>query len=457
QPVGSYQTIAFTALAGDEQPGNDTVMNELEVLYPERHDVGATMILAPVGQVDSGTVVTPRAIVHNFGTRAETFPVTFRVGSVYDQTVPGVSLQPGATDTVSFPTWVAQPVGSYQTIAFTALGGDEQPDNDTVMNELEVLYPERHDVGATAILSPLGTLEPGTVVTPRAVVRNFGTRPATFPVTLSIGTAYNQTLDDVRLMPDETDTLSFPDWTAQQVGNHQVLAFTALANDRDRSNDTARAQVTVELLSDVGTETVLAPVGVRRLGEGIVRTVVTPKARIMNYGQQAERSFTVRLRIESLRVRPDTAVIGLVTEQFVTVSELAAGAVTELTFDDVEIGFGNYAVGCSTMLEADQRTENDAGSEHFLVASSAASDRDGRFTAMVYTRAGERIRKIEQDILAGDPLLVHWDGLNDRGEVTSPGVYVCFLRFDPTGGTSESQTTKLLVTSNFGGMVLTWR
>ncbi|MFO7638128.1 MAG: choice-of-anchor J domain-containing protein, partial [bacterium] len=171
QPLGRHEVLSFTYLADDQYRANDTVYGDsITVILPPRHDVGATMILAPVGQVDSGTVVTPRAIVHNFGTRAETFPVTFRVGSVYNQTVPGVSLQPGATDTVSFPTWVAQPVGSYQTIAFTALAGDEQPGNDTVMNELEVLYPERHDVGATMILAPVGQVDSGTVVTPRAIV-----------------------------------------------------------------------------------------------------------------------------------------------------------------------------------------------------------------------------------------------------------------------------------------------
>jgi hypothetical protein len=455
-PLGRLTTLAFTDLAGDDDRSNDTVFgaDTIEVQHPERHDVGATAILAPAGVLDSGTVVTPLAVVRNFGTRTETFPVTFTIGGGYSETVQA-TLGMGGVDTVSFPSWTAQPVGSHATAAFTALGNDRDRSNDTTRGTVEVQHPERHDVGATLVIAPAGTVFAGTVVTPRAAVRNFGTRDESFPVTFAIG-AYQQTVQATLAM-GETDTLAFPDWTATPAGDLTAACWTGLAADENRANDTTRSQVRVELLSDVGTEAVLAPVGGRTLGEGIVRTIVAPVARIANYGQRTERSFTVRFCIDSLRVRPDTVALRRVAEQFVTVSELAPGAELELTFDNVELGFGSYAIRCSTMLDLDQHTANDEGRQGFRVSSSAASDRDGRFKAVVYTRAGERVRAVEQDILAGDPLLVRWDGKNDRGEVAAPGIYICLLRFDAVDGEVETQTTKLLVTSDFGGMVLTWR
>ncbi len=420
-------------------------------------DVGATMILQPAAQVDSGWVITPKAVVYNYGSRSETFPVTFRIGSVYDQTVTGITLTPGQTDTVDFPNWVAQPIGTHQTMAFTDLTGDQNRANDTVTSEVQVLYPERHDVGATMILAPVGRIDEGTVVTPRAVVYNYGTRDEPeFPVTLTIGSDYRRTLI-ASLAVGASDTLSFEQWTAGPAGVQPVVCFTEMAGDINRTNDTARSSVTVEHVFDVGTEAVLAPVGVIRLEEGILETTVSPRARIANFGQRAVGSFTVRFWIDSVDVHNDSAVLGTAYEQVVTVSELAPGARLELKFPDWALPLGNYVVSCSTMLAEDRNHDNDRSTQPCNIAAHAASNRSGRFEAVIYTRAGERIRSISLDIRIGDPMLVRWDGLNDRGNMCAPGIYLCLLRFVPTNGATEHQSQKLLVTSDFTGMVLTWR
>jgi hypothetical protein len=102
-----------------------------DALHPARGDVGATLILAPVGTIDSGTVVTPQAVVRSFKTSDETFRVTFNVGAAYSKTVTDVTLAPDQTDTVSFPSWTAEPEGDYVTMSFTGLAGDENRHNDT--------------------------------------------------------------------------------------------------------------------------------------------------------------------------------------------------------------------------------------------------------------------------------------------------------------------------------------
>jgi hypothetical protein len=140
--------------------------NYFTIVY---QDVGTVYIMWPWGQVDSGTPITPQTLIENYGSRTETFPVTFRIGAVYDRTVQ-CTLTAGQVDTADFPTWIAEPIGTHGTMSFTNLTGDQYHPNDTTIGEVpvEVVYPERHDVGATAILVPVGTLDSGTVITTTA-------------------------------------------------------------------------------------------------------------------------------------------------------------------------------------------------------------------------------------------------------------------------------------------------
>jgi hypothetical protein len=468
QPVGRYLVSAFTALDSDENRANDTAdaAEPLEVVYPERHDVGATAILAPRDTVDSGATVTPTAVVHNFGTRAELFPVVLRIGSVYDQTVTGVSLAPGQTDTVGFPDWVAGPVGDHPLLSFTVLAGDGDRSNDSVFGAdtlgapetLHVVLPERHDVAATIILAPLGRVDSASQVTPLAVVQNLGTRDeAEFQVTFTIGSRYAQTVT-TGLGAGQTDTLDFPTWTAEEVGVLSALCYTGLAGDENRANDTVRSEVRVVLVADVGAEAVLAPVGAVKLTEGITFHTVSPRARLANYGQTSEAGFEVRFRIDSVMVYPgpETTHLGTAYEQTASVGLLAAGGRLEISFPDVELPFGHYAVSCSTRLATDADSSNNRAAEHYFVEPFQWNG-PGELQAVIYTRAGERVRTLSRRLREGDALLVQWDGANGRGSPCAPGVYICRLRLKPDQGEAQHQSFKLLVTTDFAGMVLTWR
>jgi hypothetical protein len=383
------------------------------------HDVAATSILAPSGAVPQGSVITPRVIVHNFGSSSETFPVTMEIGTIYTQTINNVDLDPDETDTIAFPDWTATP-GAYTTKAYTALVGDMNLMNDTIRGSVAVAqyiedfeandgnyipdpmtgawewgvpnsgpyaahsgvnvwgtvlngqyinsanyklnscefaatadnpelrfwhwydmesyydggnvkistdggmnwtivtpqsgYPEPaasssnagipnepcysgtsagweeavftlpvsngqifmlrwhfgsdpsvlydgwyiddvsgagfnivsidHDVGATAIVAPSGSVQQGTPVTPKVVIRNFGSNNENFPVTLRIGSGYSQTLSNVPLNAGQIDTVEFPTWTAT-TGLHLTTAYTALVGDMRPANDTAHGSVAV--------------------------------------------------------------------------------------------------------------------------------------------------------------------------------------------------------------------
>lgn len=301
RPVGTHALTCYTALHGDMDRTNDTVYGEVEVLRRTRRDVGSVAILAPVGTIDSGTTVTPRAVVQNTGTCEETFPCTFsinasRVGSVYEQTRMR-TLSPGQTDTVDFPDWVAEPIDQFVTRCFTVLAEDENPTNDTVEGQVTVVRSAHHDVSTTATLAPLGTIDSGSVVIPKAVVSNFGNCDENFPVTHCIGGVYRETVQ-CSLTPGQADTVNFPEWTPRQLGWYPTWAFTGLADDRDRTNDTAFAQNPVEVVPqnycDAGAIAILSPSGTLSLG-----TVVTPKTVVRNHGSQ-DQTCPVTFRIGDL-------------------------------------------------------------------------------------------------------------------------------------------------------------
>ncbi len=101
------------------------------------HDVGVTRILAPPDTVDSGASVTPRAVIHNFGSSEETFDVWFAVGVDYADTV-SLMLPPGATDTVGFEDWDALDLGTFAVICSTMLASDTNTTNDAVHDSVLV-------------------------------------------------------------------------------------------------------------------------------------------------------------------------------------------------------------------------------------------------------------------------------------------------------------------------------
>jgi hypothetical protein len=138
------------------------------------HDVGALQIIAPVGYITAGTNIIPKTIVQNFGNFTETFDVGFTFFG-YGDTQTVTNLAPGAIDTVEFNNWTAV-AGGYLETSFTMLVTDEDPSNNTAYMEFSVTGQVTHDVGATQILAPTGAILVGTIVTPIAIVHNFGSQ-----------------------------------------------------------------------------------------------------------------------------------------------------------------------------------------------------------------------------------------------------------------------------------------
>ena len=164
-----------TATGANYLPAEDTC----QVIAGGLDDVGVTSIIAPTDTVDSGTVVTPRAWIRNFGNTVCTFPTTMLIGTSYAGTQTVTDLAPGDSIEVGFADWTAAPRGVQAVRCSTVLTGDQNSGNDTLSGSVAVRLK---DVGVVGINKPAGTYGPRQIVTPTATVRNYGNVPVTFEV-----------------------------------------------------------------------------------------------------------------------------------------------------------------------------------------------------------------------------------------------------------------------------------
>jgi hypothetical protein len=101
-----------------------------------------------------------------------------------------------------------------------------------------------HDVGVAAWLLP-DTVDSGTVIAPRVVVRNYGLYTETFQVHLRIPGFY-EAGQVVTLGACLCDTIPFPAWVAQfWPPDRYVMAWTLLEGDENPANDTLTDTVIV--------------------------------------------------------------------------------------------------------------------------------------------------------------------------------------------------------------------
>ena len=350
-PPGRVDTISFrpwiankrgllvskcsTAFLPDANSGNNWVLGTVTVRV---RDVGVTQIISPIGVIDSGTTVTPRAKIKNFGTTTETFSTVFRIGTVYEDAIGVTNLLPGDSIIVSFTPWTATSRGIYPTKCSTRLTGDFVTANDAVRDSVIV---DVRDVGVVEIVAPIGEVDSGMVIVPQAKVRNYGIATASFSVSFRIGTFYNQTRNKT-LAGGMIDTVNFPAWTVIQRGTHTTKCFTTLTGDVNPANDSLMDSVMVRV-RDVGVTQIIAPSGTVDSG-----TVVTPQAKVKNYGNRIE-SFPVTFRIGTFYTNTQNVI------------NLNPGDSTVVTFATCTLRLrGTHTTKCTTALTGDVNPANNA-------------------------------------------------------------------------------------------------
>jgi len=168
-PATGQWTLRVSAQNVVTRPQPYAVVITGAVLLGDFHDVGVRTIVAPADSVDSGTVVTPKAVVRNFGTFEEDLAVWMNIGADYAESTE-VTLAAGASDTVEFATWSADSVDTFAVSCFTVCATDSNPANDTL-------------AGTTVVWPPTGIEEPGRIPSVFALDR---ARPTPFFGTTTI-------------------------------------------------------------------------------------------------------------------------------------------------------------------------------------------------------------------------------------------------------------------------------
>ncbi len=131
---GSWAVRCSTYYAGDMKPGNDTIDDNFMVGSP---DIGVLNIVAPHGDLDTSTVVTPQGRVRNFGDCVCDFEAWFVINDptdveVYNEHYTVSGLVVGAESTLTFPTHnVGTEEGHWATRCSVHVAGDVQPNNDS--------------------------------------------------------------------------------------------------------------------------------------------------------------------------------------------------------------------------------------------------------------------------------------------------------------------------------------
>ena len=233
--------------AADPNPDNDTLSKEFFVRGTNYRDVEALGVLTPRGTVRPNTLLLPSCLVANNSWGQESFSATIRLlvadSTVYAESTT-TSVGPGESDTVQFRPWIAGPEGNMTARLAVFLDGDMNPDNDTVESDFVVGQP--HDVGTSAILSPLGTVQPGTVI-PSARVSNYGGFTERFWTRFWIddgdGIVYRDSLQ-VTLHPDSSTVLNFLGWDAL-AGQYTAKCSTLLSGDEQPANDLREVEFSV--------------------------------------------------------------------------------------------------------------------------------------------------------------------------------------------------------------------
>jgi hypothetical protein len=103
---------------------------------------------------------------------------------------------------------------------------------------------EFHDVSTTFIIAPTDTVDSGSIVTPMAEVRNFGTFAETLDVRFTISAGYGDSVH-LTLGVGGVDTVTFTDWVADTLGSFAVTCSTVLSGDANPGNNAVTESVVV--------------------------------------------------------------------------------------------------------------------------------------------------------------------------------------------------------------------
>ncbi len=336
-PRGTIAVKCSTELLTDIVRSNDTLRGTFMVRV---RDYAATMITSPVSPVDSGTTITPKAWIHNYGNTSEVDSVVFYIVGTSYISVKYIALNAGDSIEQSFDPYAFNiPLGTYTTRCTTKLNGDMRDDNNLAFGSLTMRIK---DYAVTSITSPFSTVDSTTTITPRAWIHNYGTyNGVNVPVIFYIvGTTYADT-KQVSLNAGDSVEQAFNSFTAHLArGSYVMRCTTQLASDA-RVNNNLFIDSFRLLVYDVSVTEIIQPNGITDSAATII-----PSARVKNNGTQ-DATFNTTFTIGAWSSTKE-------------VSVLPPNEVDVVSFDTWPVApRGNYVAKCSTKLTTDLVTSND--------------------------------------------------------------------------------------------------
>lgn len=304
-----------------------------------------------------------------------------------------------------------------------------------------------HDVGLFSLISPTGTINSGTLVIPGVKVKNYGISLDTFMVSMNIGSVYNETVENVVLAAGDTLTILLPVWTAIP-GNYPVIAYTDLAHDQFRHNDTATNYVTVNISNDIGISNIINPDSTHPID-----SIMTPKAKVKNYGVVAQTNIPVTCSI----INSD-GVLQYANTQ--TLSSLAANESLTVIFNFWTPHISQLCtVKFKTYLINDENTANDQKTKLvfiFTAIEEQTQDNKSLKTALnsvkpnpinnhhakitfslskpmharlkIYNVTGCVIKTLIDNKLHAGSYTYYWDIRDQNNNISPRGIYFCTLQ-----------------------------
>lgn len=222
-------------------PGSYTDMVTARLFYPHP-DIGVDAILEPAGVVRYLDTIIPQVRFVNYGNSLARFNATLRIGTDYSETVTRTTpVYPGDSCVISFPNWVAHPIGQVMVACTVAMDNDQEPMNNLLTGQVEVAL---RDAGCLRILSPVDTVDSGVVVVPQAWVMNYGSFSENIGVRFTIGDGYDDE-QNIVVNPGDSALVSFTAWEPTQKGVWSMRCSTQVIGDINNANDFVDGQVVV--------------------------------------------------------------------------------------------------------------------------------------------------------------------------------------------------------------------
>lgn len=140
-----YLTRAFTALPGDQYPGDDTISLKVKCF----HDAAVSKIINPFDTLTINQSTPVRIEVFNNGSYTESFTVIAEIfdsssNSVYIETLSTPNLSPETNYNANFSNFYPSYNGNYVISSITILTDDFDPSNDTLFKNFyssyEIIY-----------------------------------------------------------------------------------------------------------------------------------------------------------------------------------------------------------------------------------------------------------------------------------------------------------------------------